>query len=238
MAHELDRLFQKIRNGAALLSAEDLNLVVTVLTKEKTEKLRYEALEEFSDRSKEDEELEAFSARTFRNKVLEELRFSRYQSVQPEVDALLKSHDLDVSTAIYNQLCRAALQGLANFYRNAEIIVTGGINDPRVLFEPDLQTPNAGGQRDEIEDGKLCLRPLIHKFISDKRSIFDVTLLTEPYRGSERVIWGGLVITGAYARAGGDYPALTLRSIVGIRRLHWLLFFDQTPLLKYQPIAV
>ena len=67
---------------------------------------------------------------------------------------------------------------------------------------------------------------------------FYVTLRTEPYRGSERVIWGGLVATGAYARAGGDYSALTLRSIVGIRRLHWLLFFDQTPLLKYQPIAL
>ena len=34
---------------------------------------------------------------------------------------------------------------------------------------------------------------------------FDVTLRTEPYRGSERVIWGGLVIAGAYARVGGDY---------------------------------
>jgi len=67
---------------------------------------------------------------------------------------------------------------------------------------------------------------------------FYVTLLTGPYRGSERVIWGGLVVTGVSARVGGDYPALTLRSIVGIRRLHWLLFFDQTPLLKYQPIAV
>jgi len=31
-----------------------------------------------------------------------------------------------------------------------------------------------------------------------------ITLLTGPYRGSERVIWGGLVATGAYARVGGD----------------------------------
>ncbi len=35
MAHELDRLFQKIRNGAALLSTEDFDLMVRVLTKEK-----------------------------------------------------------------------------------------------------------------------------------------------------------------------------------------------------------
>ena len=33
---------------------------------------------------------------------------------------------------------------------------------------------------------------------------FDVTLLTEPYRGPERVIWGGLVVTGAEAGFGGS----------------------------------
>jgi len=33
---------------------------------------------------------------------------------------------------------------------------------------------------------------------------FYVTLLTGPYRGSERAIWGGLVAAGAYARVGGD----------------------------------
>lgn len=172
MAHELDRLFQKIRNGAALLSTEDFDLMVRVLTKEKTESLRCEAMGEFSNRTKEDEELEAFSARTFRNEILEDLRFSRYQSVQPEVDALLKTHDLDVSKAIYNQLCQAALQGLANFYRNAEIIVTGGINDPRLLFEPELQEPEANGHRDEPQDSELCLQQLINKFISDKRGVW------------------------------------------------------------------
>ena len=44
---------------------------------------------------------------------------------------------------------------------------------------------------------------------------FNVTLLTGPYRGSGGVFWGGLVVTGAYARVGGDYLALTLRSIGG-----------------------
>lgn len=34
---------------------------------------------------------------------------------------------------------------------------------------------------------------------------FYVTSLTGPYRGSGRVIWGGLVVTGACARVGGDY---------------------------------
>ena len=34
---------------------------------------------------------------------------------------------------------------------------------------------------------------------------FYVTLLTGPYRGSERVIWGGLVAAGVSARVGGEY---------------------------------
>ena len=54
---------------------------------------------------------------------------------------------------------------------------------------------------------------------------FGVTLRTEPFRGSERVIWGGLVAAGAYARVGGDYPALTLRSIGRAGSPLWLLFF-------------
>ena len=39
---------------------------------------------------------------------------------------------------------------------------------------------------------------------------FGVTSLTGPYRGSERVIWGGLVATGAYARVGGDYFSVAI----------------------------
>ena len=31
-----------------------------------------------------------------------------------------------------------------------------------------------------------------------------ITLLRRPYRGPERVIWGGLVIIGVCARVGGD----------------------------------
>ena len=31
-----------------------------------------------------------------------------------------------------------------------------------------------------------------------------ITLLKGPYRGPERMIWGGLVAAGAYARVGGD----------------------------------
>ena len=45
---------------------------------------------------------------------------------------------------------------------------------------------------------------------------FVVTLLTEPYRGSERVIWGGLGVTGAYARVGGEFA----------RETPWYLLFQ------------
>ena len=34
---------------------------------------------------------------------------------------------------------------------------------------------------------------------------FYVTLVTGRYRGSERVIWGGLVVNGVSARVGGEY---------------------------------
>ena len=39
---------------------------------------------------------------------------------------------------------------------------------------------------------------------------FGVTSRTKPFRGSERVIWGGLVATGAYARVGGDYFSVAI----------------------------
>jgi len=169
MAHQLDHLFYKIRHGLTLLSAEEVSQVANELAKEKTESLRREVLEDFSNRTPENEEMEAFSARTFRNEVLEDLRYSRFESVKPEVDALLQENTLEVSQAIYHQLCRAALQGLAEFYRNAEIIVTGGVDDPRVTFDPDTKIPDSSCQQDEPDGGTLCLRPVINKFIREKR---------------------------------------------------------------------
>ena len=165
MAHQLDHLFYKIRHGLTLLSAEEVSQVANELAKGKTESLRREVLEDFSDRTPENEEMEAFSARTFRNEVLEDLRYSRFESVKPEVDALLQENTLEVSQAIYHQLCRAALQGLAEFYRNAEIIVTGGVDDPRVTFDPEKKIPDSSCQQDEPDGGTLCLRPVFNKFI-------------------------------------------------------------------------
>ena len=106
-----------------MLSAEDVELVARQINKTKTEALLVEALETFENRQKEGEEWEAFHARTFRQEVKDDLRLSRLGSVQADVEALLKGGDLsvDADSAVFKQLCRAALKGLDEFYLNAEM---------------------------------------------------------------------------------------------------------------------
>lgn len=136
MAEQLDELFAKIRKGIKLLSAEEVDCIASEFTRVKTEKLMLEALEDFKDRSEEDEEWEAFHARTYRQEILEHLRASRLEGAEPETDTLLLEHDiaLDKTSALYKQLCRASLQGLADFYANAEIIVKGDLENPALTF--------------------------------------------------------------------------------------------------------
>ena len=136
MAEQLDELFAKIRKGIKLLSAEEVDCIASEFTRVKTEKLMLEALEDFKDRSEEDEEWEAFHARTYRQEILGNLRASRLEGAEPETDALLLEHDiaLNKTSALYKQLCRASLQGLADFYANAEIIVKGDLENPALTF--------------------------------------------------------------------------------------------------------
>ena len=136
MSEQLDELFVKIRNGKKLLSAEEVACVASDFTRVKTEKLMLEALEDFSDRSKEDEEWEAFHAREYRKQTLEDLGQSRLTSAEPDADALLSKHGVSLgkTSALYKQLCRASLRGLADFYVNAEIIVRGDLENPAVTF--------------------------------------------------------------------------------------------------------
>ena len=136
MSEQLDELFAKIRNGKKLLSAEEVACVASDFTRVKTEKLLLEALEDFKDRGKEDEEWEAFHAREYRKQTLEDLRQSRLTSAEPDADALLSKHgvSLDKTSALYKQLCRASLRGLADFYVNAEIIVKGDLENPALTF--------------------------------------------------------------------------------------------------------
>ncbi len=136
MAETLDSLFIKIRNGLDLLSQKDMKLVSDHVIETNTKPLLKEALESFDDRTNDEVDLEAFHARTFRNEALANLKHSRLNTVKPQVNGLLKSHDvtLDESSAAYKQLCRAALKGLAEAYTNAEIIVKGELENPRLNF--------------------------------------------------------------------------------------------------------
>ena len=151
MADELDKLFSKIQMGAELLSHSDLTEFSNAFCTSKTKALLAEALVDFDDRKIEDEEWEAFHARTFKQEILDDLRRSRLSSAEPEVDALLSQRniDLDQRSALYKQLCRATLQGLADYYEKAEIIIKGGFDDPRVVAEQtvsvtQITTPNSG----------------------------------------------------------------------------------------------
>ena len=102
MSEQLDELFVNIRNGKKLLSAEEVACDASDFTRVKTEKLLLEALEDFKDRSKEDEEWEAFHAREYRKQTLEDLRQSRLTSAEPDADALLSAHgvSLDKTSAL------------------------------------------------------------------------------------------------------------------------------------------
>ena len=74
MSEQLDELFIKIRNGKKLLSADEVACVALHVNRAKTERLMLAALEEFKDRTKEDEEWEAFHAREYRKQTLELLQ--------------------------------------------------------------------------------------------------------------------------------------------------------------------
>lgn len=70
----LDELFEKISEGATLLTQEELQRFSKKVCQDQTQGLLTEALETFDNRSDEDEELEAFTARTFRNEILVDLK--------------------------------------------------------------------------------------------------------------------------------------------------------------------
>lgn len=167
MADELDKLFSKIQMGAELLSHSDLTEFSNAFCASKTKALLAEALVDFDDRKIEDEEWEAFHARTFKQEILDDLRHSRLSSAEPEVDALLSRHSviLDQSSALYKQLCRATLQGLADFYDKAEIILKGGFDDPRVVAEQKV----IATQISSPDASDLTFGIAIEKYLSDQK---------------------------------------------------------------------
>tara|TARA_Y100000588_G_scaffold384107_1_gene474686 strand:+ start:147 stop:1688 length:1542 start_codon:yes stop_codon:yes gene_type:complete len=169
MADKLDELFTHIRNGVKLLPAKDLEALSAHIVQTKTENLMIEALEDFKDRKPEDEEWEAFHARTFRQEVLDDLRHSRLDSVKPEVNDWLQTHNLSVKpdSATYKQLCRTVLQALAEVYKNAEIIVRSDFENPRLVFENT--TSSTPVVVESAPEASLTFEHVIEKYLQDNQ---------------------------------------------------------------------
>jgi integrase len=176
MADKLDKLFSKIQMGAELLSSSDLAEFSNAFCASKTQALLTEALVDFDDRKIEDEEWEAFHARTFKQEILDDLRHSRLSSAEPEVDALLSQHNvsLDQGSTLYKQLCRATLQGLADCYEKAEIIIKGGFDDPRVVAEQTVSVT----QITSSNSGDITFNIAIEKYLNDQKTSWSAKQFT------------------------------------------------------------
>ena len=98
MSEELDNVFSRIRDGIQLLSNHDATLIESYLVQKNTKSLLIEAYEEYSNSQPGEEEWEAFHARTYRQEVLGDLRYSRLNSEEPRVDHLLPSPCFDFTT--------------------------------------------------------------------------------------------------------------------------------------------
>lgn len=168
MADDLEVLFTKIRNGAKLLSPSDVALLSKTMSQSETKSLMVEALEDYKHRTREDEEWESFHAREYRAQVLNALQDSRFEMAYPRVDKFLLSNDLFVSpnTAIYIQICRAALKALAETYENAELIVQGDFENPKLHVET-LEVVQTSPLAIEQTAGQLCFGQVIKQYLND-----------------------------------------------------------------------
>ena len=166
MADELERLFERIQTDTDLLTQKEEELVYKHVLKENTLSLKKEALQTFDNRQAEDVELEAFHARTFRAEVLEDLRLSKLDTVKDDVDKLLKDFKVTIesSSVIYKQLSRAMLRALADTYSNAEIIMSGDFENPKLYFDDGYSTIENGIQSESL----LTFERVISKYIKDK----------------------------------------------------------------------
>jgi integrase len=171
MADKLEELFIKIRSGLKLLSPHDMSLISKSMSQSETESLMVEALEDFKNRTREEEEWEAFHARDFRLQVLDNLKDSRFEMAFPRVDKFLLSKDLSIepNTAIYVQMCRAALTGLANTFENAELIVRGDFENPKLHIEVQ-NTPDIRSISVHQEEAVLCFEQVIDQYLKDHSS--------------------------------------------------------------------
>lgn len=103
MADLLDKLFEKISKGATLLTPQELQRFSDRVCQDQTQGLLTEALETFENRSDEDVELEAFTARTFRNEILADLKKSRLGSAAPVVNKYFGDNEVGALHACFKQ---------------------------------------------------------------------------------------------------------------------------------------
>jgi integrase len=163
MATDIENLFEQLRQGLGLLKPRQVDLLASHFYQQQIQPLAKEALEDFEDRTVEQEEWEAFHARTFQQEVKNELKHSSYDAVQPEVDRLIEVNGLliEKGSAVYKQVCRAILIGLDRVYESAELIVKGDFENPAFNFE------SADSRVGEIESQSVTLKGASEKYLNE-----------------------------------------------------------------------
>ena len=166
MSKELDALFSRLKQGVELITPSELDLFAAVVKTRRTQALLKEALVNFNERKSEDIEWEALHCRTFRQEILDDLAKSNLKAGQKEVTELLKEIQQEISETTLIQLQRAAMQGLADFYVNAEIIVRGELENPLLWQQPEPETTKTDEPSDSSE---LNFETAFDHFISERR---------------------------------------------------------------------
>lgn len=166
ISDELSGLFKRLEQGQRLLNPADQSIFATEITRRRLTPLLLEALETFSDRKPEDIEWEAFHCREYRQQVLEDLKDSRLGVSDPDTEELLRGLDCELPVAVHNQLRRAAMTGLADFYARAEIVVRGDLENPLLWDKPthSLATPLGGANEPELNFAET-----FETFISERK---------------------------------------------------------------------
>lgn len=166
MSKELDALFSRLKQGVELITPSEQDLFAAVVKTRRTQALLKEALVNFNERKSEDIEWEALHCRTFRQEILDDLAKSNLKAGQEEVTELLKEIQQEISETTLIQLQRAAMQGLADFYVNAEIIVRGELENPLLWQQPEPETTKTDEPSDSSE---LNFETAFDHFISERK---------------------------------------------------------------------
>ena len=166
MSKELDALFDRLKKGAELITPAEQSVFATAVKTRRTQTLLKEALESFNDRKREDIEWEAAHCRAYRQELLDDLARSKLDHGQDEVSQLLQNAQQELSETVMKQLQRSAMQGLADFYVNAEIIIRGDLENP-VLWE---KFDSIDTKTDElVEPVELSFTSVFERFIAERK---------------------------------------------------------------------